>query len=64
MSQSETQDNGNQDRQELKTKRKRLYNLFLRNPMHTRLALEIKALDDRLAESSEQTMSVNVSFEQ
>jgi hypothetical protein len=51
---SETEDNENQNRRELKTKRKRLYELFLQNPMHTRLAVEIKALDDQLAEPSEQ----------
>jgi hypothetical protein len=51
---SETEGNENQNRRELKTKRKRLYELFLQNPMHTRLAVEIKALDDQLAEPSEQ----------
>ena len=58
---SETGDSENQSRQELKIKRKRLYKLFLKNPIYTRLAIEIKALDDQLAESSEQTMSANVS---
>jgi hypothetical protein len=59
---SETEENENQNRQELKTKRKRLYKLFLQNPMHTWLAVEIRALDDQLAESSEQTtMGANVS---
>lgn len=56
---SETGDSENQSRQELKIKRKRLYKLFLKNPIYTRLAIEIKALDDQLAESSEQTMSAN-----
>ena len=59
---SETEENEIQNRQELKIKRKQLYKLFLTNPMHTRLAVEIKALDDQLAESSEQTMNVNISL--
>lgn len=58
---SETEEIENQNRQELKTKRQRLYKLFSENPMHTRLAVEIKALDDQLAASSEQTKSANVS---
>ncbi len=37
-------------RQELKNKRNQLYKLFLKNPMYTRLAVEIKVLDDQLAE--------------
>jgi hypothetical protein len=38
------------NRQELKNKRKLLFKLFLNNPMQTSLAVEIKALDDRLAD--------------
>lgn len=38
------------NREELKNKRKLLFKLFLNNPMHTSLAVEIKALDDRLAD--------------
>ena len=60
---SKTEDNNNPKRQELKTKRKRLYKLFLKTPMYTRLAIEIKALDDQIAEWSDQTMSVNVGSE-
>jgi hypothetical protein len=48
---------GNQSRQELKSKRERLYKLFLKNPMETRLAVEIKVIDDRLVGRPEQTMS-------
>jgi hypothetical protein len=46
MSMTEDED---QNRRELKTKRKRLYASFLKNPKRTRLAVEIKVLDDRLA---------------
>ena len=45
-----TEDNENENRRKLKTKRARLYKLFLKNPMYTRLAVEIKVLDDQLAE--------------
>jgi hypothetical protein len=38
------------NREELKNKRKLLFKLFLNNPMHTSLAVEIKALDDQLAD--------------
>ncbi|HTA58408.1 MAG TPA: hypothetical protein VK805_09655 [Candidatus Baltobacteraceae bacterium] len=37
-------------REELKNKRKLLFKLFLNNPMHTSLAVDIKALDDQLAD--------------
>ena len=47
---SETADNEKKNRQELKSKRNQLYKLFLKNPMYTRLAVEIKAIDDQLAE--------------
>ena len=56
------EDDENGSRQKLKRKRNRLYELFLKNPMHTPLAVEIKALDDQIAESSEQSMRVNISF--
>jgi hypothetical protein len=36
--------------EELKNKRKVLFKLFLKNPMYTSLAVEIKALDDQLAD--------------
>jgi hypothetical protein len=48
------------NREELKTKRKLLFKLFLNNPMHISLAVEIKALDDQLADWT-QTVGVNVS---
>ena len=38
------------NREELKAKRNLLFKLFLKNPMHTRLAVEIKVLDDQLTE--------------
>jgi hypothetical protein len=38
------------NREELKNKRKVLFKLFLKNPMYTSLAVEIKALDDQLAD--------------
>lgn len=37
-------------RDKLKNKRKVLFKLFLKNPMYTSLAVEIKALDDQLAD--------------
>lgn len=46
----ETEKNPVKNREELKNKRKVLFKLFLKNPMYTRLALEIKALDDQLAD--------------
>ena len=45
-----TKKNSIKNREELKNKRKVLFKLFLKNPMYTRLALEIKALDDQLAD--------------
>ena len=35
---------------QLKTKRNSLFNEFLRNPLNTSLAIEIKSIDDRIAE--------------
>lgn len=64
---SKSEDNENQNRQELKYKRNRLYQLFLKHPKQTRLALEIKVLDDQLAEwtepSESKVLSVNLSCE-
>jgi hypothetical protein len=37
-------------RDQLKTKRTVLFNEFLRNPLNTPLAIEIKLIDDRIAE--------------
>jgi hypothetical protein len=41
-------------RGELKAKRELLFNQYLKHPMDTRLALEIKTLDDQLAEDTRQ----------
>ncbi len=40
-------------REELKAKRNLLFRRFLQNPRETRLALEIKAIDDQVAECTE-----------
>ena len=48
-----TETNTLENREELKNKRKVLFKLFLKNPMHTGLAVEIKALDDQLADGAE-----------
>jgi hypothetical protein len=40
--------------EELKTKRNLLFAQFLKNPLDTRLALEIKIIDDQVAECAEQ----------
>jgi hypothetical protein len=37
-------------RDQLKTRRNLLFNEFLRNPLNTSLAIEIKSIDDRIAE--------------
>jgi hypothetical protein len=42
-------------REELKTKRNLLFERYLKNPQDTHLALEIKAIDDQIAESIKQT---------
>jgi hypothetical protein len=39
--------------EELKAKRNLLFKLFLKNPMNTRLAIEIKVLDDELTECNQ-----------
>jgi hypothetical protein len=48
-----TENNPIQNREELKNKRKLLFKLFSKNPMHTSLAVEIKALDDQLADRTQ-----------
>jgi hypothetical protein len=58
------EDSGNRSRQELKSKREQLYKLFLKNPTETRLAVEIKVIDDQLVGRPEQTMSPKVSSKQ
>ena len=40
--------------EELKAKRSLLFAQFLKNPLDTRLALEIKIIDDQVAECAEQ----------
>ena len=52
-SHAETANNPIKNREELKNKRKLPFNLYLKNPMYTRLALEIKTLDDQLADSTQ-----------
>ena len=42
-------------REELKAKRDLLFERYLKHPMETRLALEIKIIDDQLAEGTKQT---------
>jgi hypothetical protein len=42
---------GNREREELISKRNLLFRRFLFNPRETHLAVEIKALDDQIAES-------------
>ncbi len=39
-------------RDDLKTERNQLFERYLKHPMDTRLALEIKLLDDQLAEAA------------
>ena len=51
---SEPRNNRKRNREELKAKRNLLFRLFLKNPIHTRLALEIKVIDDKLAECTQQ----------
>ncbi len=41
-------------REELKAKRDLLFERYLKHPMDTRLALEIKTIDDQLAEDTQQ----------
>ncbi len=41
-------------RDELKARRESLFNKYLQNPAETQLALEIKALDDQVAECVQQ----------
>jgi len=40
-------------REELKAKRNLLFRRFLQNPLETHLALEIKIIDDQVAECTE-----------
>ena len=47
--------NATKKREELKAQRNLLFERYLKNPLDTRLALEIKAIDDQVAESIKQT---------
>jgi hypothetical protein len=49
----ETPINAMRKREELTAKRNLLFKRFLRNPVDTRLALKIKAIDDQVAECME-----------
>jgi hypothetical protein len=40
-------------REKLKAKRNRLLEEYFKNPMNTRLAIEIRSIDDRVAEITE-----------
>jgi hypothetical protein len=42
-------------RDELKARRELLFEQYLKHPMDTRMALEIKLMDDQLAEAASQT---------
>ena len=52
---SETAIEEKRKRDELKAKRELLFERYLKHPMDTRLALEIKIMDDHLAETASQT---------
>lgn len=43
-------------REELKAKRNPLFKQYLKNPQDTRLALEIKLIDDQIAECTERML--------
>jgi hypothetical protein len=45
-------------REQLKAKRSLLFNQFEKNPMDTLMALEIKFIDDQVAELAEQLQQV------
>jgi hypothetical protein len=51
----ETAVDARKKREELKAKRNRLFEQYLRDPSNTPLALEIKAIDDQIAESVERS---------
>lgn len=53
----ETAIDARKKRNELKAKRDRLFAEYLKHPSNTLLALEIKAIDDQVAESIEQRTS-------
>jgi hypothetical protein len=41
-------------REELKAERELLFERYLKHPMNTRLAIEIKSIDDQIAEHTKQ----------
>jgi hypothetical protein len=47
----ETGINEKRKREELKARRNLLFRIYLKNPLETRLALEIKIIDDQVAAS-------------
>jgi hypothetical protein len=51
----ETAVDARKKREELKAKRNRLFEQYLRDPSNTILALEIKIIDDQVAESVERS---------
>ena len=51
----ETAIDARKKREELKAKRNRLFNDYLKNPSNPLLALEIKTIDDQVAESVERS---------
>jgi hypothetical protein len=51
----ETAVDARKKREELKAKRNRLFEQYLRDPSNTLLALEIKIIDDQVAESVERS---------
>jgi hypothetical protein len=50
----ETVTNEKKKREDLKAKRGLLFERYLRHPMDTHLSLEIKSIDDQLAEPTKQ----------
>lgn len=52
---SETAIEEKKKRDELKAKRELLFERYLKHPMDTRMALEIKIMDDQLAAAASQT---------
>ena len=50
----ETVTDAKRKREDLKAKRELLFKRYLRHPMDTHLSLEIKSIDDQLAEPTKQ----------
>ena len=53
---SETQNAEKRDLEGLRAERNQLFERFLKNPWHTRLAIQIKAIDDQVADRTQQMM--------